>query len=165
MTAGASKSSALWEQLQRARAKLRQVARGYAAAVRRGDKHAKEDAGESLEQAATVLALAAALYGLHAGAAAPAGAEGERRMAALDPESLVAAEALSAAARPAGDHRWKIVDNWHGGTKVPRVVFVSSKAGDEGYLECERWIHAVRACSVRKALANQRIEILPYEGT
>lgn len=150
----------LWEQLQRARAKLRQMAHRYAG-TKKKDKQTREAAGADLDQAAVVVALAAAAYGVRSDCAAPAGAEGKARMEALEPENIVASE--SDKEKPKAKHRWKIVDNWHGGTRVPRDVFISQKEGDEGFGECERWIHANKPYSIHEALTNQGLEILPHE--
>jgi hypothetical protein len=82
----------LYENMQRARKELRHQAHIYANTK---DRAKRDAAGEDLEKAGLACTLAAALWGLHADAARPAGKAGADWIGQLDPESALELERMA----------------------------------------------------------------------
>jgi hypothetical protein len=77
-----------YENLQRARKELRHQAHIYANT--KGGKFEKDRAAENLENAALAVSLAAAIWGIRAGCARPAGKIGADWEESVDPENALA---------------------------------------------------------------------------
>jgi len=62
---------------------------------------------------------------------------------------------------------WRVVDTWNGGTRIPRLRFISTAMGDAGHNECFTWIHQNTGFSFSEATTRQGyiVEPVPAEVT
>lgn len=56
--------------------------------------------------------------------------------------------------------RWQVIDTWNGGTKIPRIRYVSEQVGISGNNECHQWILDNTPFSTHQALVYQGYQIV-----